>query len=42
MKYLLDTHILLWLQSEPEKIHPKIQALLANNATLVFYSMVNL
>lgn len=42
MKYLLDTHILLWLQSEPEKIHPKIQTLLLENSTIVFYSMVNL
>lgn len=42
MKYLLDTHILLWLQSEPEKIHPKIQTLLRENSTIVFYSMVNL
>lgn len=42
MKYLLDTHILLWLQSEPEKIHPNIEKLLALETTVVFYSMVNL
>ncbi len=35
MKILLDTHVLVWALSSPEKIKPKVQDLLAEKLYLV-------
>lgn len=37
MKFLLDTHLLLWAAGEPEKLSPEARALIENPGhTLVF------
>lgn len=41
MKYLLDTHVLLWLEFSPEKLPQPILDLLANPKTQVYFSLVN-
>lgn len=42
MKILLDTHVLLWALSSPEKIKPKVQALLVDTDNIVFVSIASL
>ena len=42
MKILLDTHVLLWALSLPEKIKPKVQALLVDTDNIVFVSIASL
>lgn len=41
MKYLLDTHIMLWLANEPNKISPMVQSILQNNEVDIYFSAVN-
>jgi PIN domain nuclease of toxin-antitoxin system len=31
MRYIIDTHVLLWLEYDPEKLSPKAQRILLNN-----------
>jgi PIN domain nuclease of toxin-antitoxin system len=38
MKYLLDTHILLWSLNEPSKLNRKTQKLISNTNNIVFVS----
>ena len=38
MKYLLDTHILLWSLNEPSKLNRKTQNLISNTNNIVFVS----
>jgi PIN domain nuclease of toxin-antitoxin system len=41
MKYLLDTHTLLWTVFEPEKISDKAKALITNSSNAIFVSLVS-
>ncbi|MGZ8135831.1 MAG: type II toxin-antitoxin system VapC family toxin [Methylococcaceae bacterium] len=41
MNFLLDTHILLWAASEPEKLSVKMQALITNADNQLFFSPAN-
>lgn len=42
MKLLLDTHILLWAASDPQRISDETQALLLDPANKLFFSVVSL
>jgi len=42
MKILLDTHVLVWALSSPEKIKPKVQDLLVDIDNIVFVSIASL
>jgi PIN domain nuclease of toxin-antitoxin system len=42
MKYLVDTHILLWSIIDPEKISNSVQKILLDEETFIFYSQVSL
>ncbi len=42
MKILLDTHVLVWALSSPEKIKPKVQDLLVDSDNIVFVSIASL
>ena len=42
MKILLDTHVLVWALSSPEKIKPKVQDLLVDTDNIVFESIASL
>jgi PIN domain nuclease of toxin-antitoxin system len=42
LKYLADTHILLWAFTDPGKLSTNIKAVLSDSETEVFYSSVNL
>ena len=42
MAYLLDTHIVLWLNDEPHKITHKPKQLLLNKNHKVYFSSVNI
>ena len=42
MKYLVDTHILLWAFIEPEKLSTDITQLLINEENAIYYSPINL
>lgn len=42
MKLLLDTHIVLWAASDPQRISEGTQALLLNPANKLFFSVVSL
>lgn len=42
MKYLLDTHIVIWLAREPEKLSPKIRQVIEDKNNDVYFSTVNL
>lgn len=42
MKYLLDTHFLLWLFIEPDKISTPVQTILLNKDNQIFYSPISL
>jgi PIN domain nuclease of toxin-antitoxin system len=42
MKYLVDTHILLWSFIEPEKLSDNIRKLLLDEDNDIYYSPINL
>lgn len=42
MKYLVDTHILLWSFIDPGKLTENIRALLLNEDNDIYYSPINL
>lgn len=42
MKYLLDTHIVIWLAREPNKLSKTIIEILENPENIVYFSTVNL
>lgn len=42
MKYLIDTHILIWLAVSPEKIPSSILAIMENSSSDLYISTVNL
>lgn len=41
MKLLVDTHVFLWLQTEPERLRAETRALLASTANDVFLSVAS-
>jgi PIN domain nuclease of toxin-antitoxin system len=41
LRVLLDTHVWLWIQVEPERIQPSVLAVLEDPATHVFLSTVS-
>ena len=42
MKYLVDTHILLWSFFEPRRLLPYVQNILLNANNAIYYSPINL
>jgi PIN domain nuclease of toxin-antitoxin system len=42
MKYLLDTHALLWSFFEPERLSEKVRGILLDDACEIYYSPVSL
>lgn len=38
MQYLLDTHVLLWWFTLPEKIHKKAQAIIRDKSNIIYVS----
>ena len=42
MKYLVDTHILLWSFLEPQRLSPYVQNILLNENNTIYYSPINL
>jgi PIN domain nuclease of toxin-antitoxin system len=42
MKYLVDTHVLLWSFFEPERLSSAIQGILRDIGNEIFYSPINL
>ncbi|MDR3207614.1 MAG: type II toxin-antitoxin system VapC family toxin [Oscillospiraceae bacterium] len=42
MRYLVDTHVLLWSFFEPERLSEPIQAILLEEETEIYYSPVSL
>jgi PIN domain nuclease of toxin-antitoxin system len=42
MKLLLDTHAFIWWATEPEKLSPKVQGLLADASNSLFLSVVSI
>lgn len=38
MRYLLDTHVVLWWLTEPEKIHAKAQKIIRDRTNEIFVS----
>ena len=40
MRYLIDTHIFIWIFSEPEKIKPRIRAILDASDSQIFLSPI--
>ncbi len=41
MKYLLDTHIVLWLANSSDKINPSIKSILENIDLDIYFNAVN-
>ena len=41
MKLLLDTHVAIWLSSKPEKLPPKVKALLLDDVNTLYISIVS-
>jgi len=41
MKYLLDTHVILWWVTEPKKIAPKARKIIADKRNVIFLSSVS-
>lgn len=41
MKYLLDTHVILWWLTEPEKIAPKARKIIADRDNEIYVSSVS-
>jgi PIN domain nuclease of toxin-antitoxin system len=42
MKYLVDTHVLLWSLFEPERLPQKLKAILLDESNDIYYSAVNI
>ena len=42
MKFLVDTHILLWSFIEPEKLSDNVRAILLHEDNEIYYSPINL
>lgn len=42
MKYLIDTHILIWLALSPEKISEKLLQIIENPLNEIYISTINL
>ena len=42
MRYLLDTHVFNWLDSEPDKLSPKIASLCADRANQLVLSLASI
>lgn len=42
MKYLLDTHIILWWLTTPEKIHKKAQKIIKDKSNSIYVSSASL
>jgi PIN domain nuclease of toxin-antitoxin system len=42
MKYLVDTHILLWSFIEPEKLSENVKSILLDENNEIYYSPINL
>lgn len=42
MKYLLDTHVILWWLTDPKKIAPKAHKLISDKTNEIFISSVSL
>jgi PIN domain nuclease of toxin-antitoxin system len=42
MKYLVDTHILLWSFIEPENLSEKVKSILLDEENEIYYSPINL
>jgi PIN domain nuclease of toxin-antitoxin system len=42
MKYIVDTHILLWSFIDPTKLSPTISQMLMNESNNIYYSPINL
>ncbi len=42
MKLLLDTHTFLWLDSEPNKLSPKVQGLCRDKSHILLLSLVSI
>jgi PIN domain nuclease of toxin-antitoxin system len=42
MKYLVDTHVLLWSFIEPEKLSKNIKEILLDDENEIYYSPINL
>jgi len=42
MKLLLDTHVFLWLDNEPERLSPRLQTLCQDSETELLLSVVSL
>jgi len=42
MNFIVDTHILIWSFTNPEKLKPKIQEILLNNDHTIYYSQFSL
>lgn len=42
MKYLLDTHIVIWLAREPNKLSKTVADILENPENIVYFSTVHL
>lgn len=42
MKYLIDTHLLIWGASNPEKLLDKARTIMSDSVTLSFFSIVSL
>jgi len=41
MKYLLDTHAFIWLDSDPGKLSPKVATLCADPSNLILLSLAS-
>ncbi|GHV88582.1 twitching motility protein PilT [Spirochaetia bacterium] len=42
MRYLLDTHILLWSFFEPKRLSSNVQAVLLDEENVIYYSPISL
>ncbi|MBN1525371.1 MAG: type II toxin-antitoxin system VapC family toxin [Spirochaetales bacterium] len=42
MNFIVDTHILIWSFTNPEKLKPKFQKILLNNDHTIYYSQFSL
>lgn len=42
MDYIIDTHVLLWMESDPEKISRKVISILTTGTDNIFISMASI
>lgn len=42
MNYLLDTHYLIWLLSEPNKMKPRIRKIIEDQDNTIIFSVISL